>query len=110
MRLEELCRVEAVSIELVRSWVVARWVLPLDREGIWVFSTVDRARVRLIRELRDDVGIQDSALPVVLSLLDRVHHLRHRLGAITLALGDEPEDVRRRLLDRLGGELLADDV
>jgi chaperone modulatory protein CbpM len=43
---------------------------------------VDLARAQLIRDLRDDLGVNDEGISVILHLLDQVHGLRrsmHRL-------------------------------
>lgn len=86
--------------ELV-SWVERGWVQP-DAEGnTWEFREIDVARVRLIRELRRDVDVNDEAMPVVLSLLDQVYDLRRALRRISDALRTQPDDVRQAVLKAL---------
>jgi chaperone modulatory protein CbpM len=58
--------------------------------------------VRLIRELRYDLAIDEEALPVVLQLLDQVYALRRRLRATYQAIETQPPDIRKALLTRLG--------
>ena len=86
--------------ELV-SWVERGWVQP-DAEGnTWEFHEIDVARVRLIRELRRDVAVNDEAMPVVLSLLDQVYDLRCALRRVSDALRAQPVDVRDAVLKAL---------
>ena len=50
-----------------------------------VFHEIDVERVRLILELRDRLAVDETALPVVLSLLDQVYALRRRLRELGVA-------------------------
>ena len=59
------------EVEL-RRWIAERWVRPETGDMGFVFHEVDVARVRLIRELRYELAIDDEAMPVVLQLLDQV--------------------------------------
>lgn len=89
----------------VERWIAFEWVRPDGAAGHYVFRAVDVARVRLIRELRDDMQVNEEALPVVLSLLDQVYDLRRRMREIGKALGRSmPGDVRQKLLDDLASK------
>jgi chaperone modulatory protein CbpM len=63
----------------LEHWIVNAWVRPDGAQGAWEFHEIDIARVRLIRELRDDLLVNEEALPVVLSLLDQLHDTRREL-------------------------------
>jgi chaperone modulatory protein CbpM len=41
-----------------------------------MFSDVDLARAQLIRDLREDLGVNDEGVSVILHLLDQMHGLR----------------------------------
>jgi chaperone modulatory protein CbpM len=41
-----------------------------------MFSDLDLARAQLIRDLREDLGVNDEGIEVILHLLDQVHGLR----------------------------------
>jgi len=73
-------RVEGVRRADLERWIANRWVRPDDEGAEPVFHDIDVARVRLIRELRDELEVNEAALPVVLSLLDQVYELRRRLA------------------------------
>ena len=47
-----------------------------------IFTEIDVARIALILELRDELALDDAALPVVLSLLDQLYALRRELAAL----------------------------
>jgi chaperone modulatory protein CbpM len=83
------------------AWVEQRWVLPVEEEGRWMFDDSDVARVSLIAELRDDLDVNDEAMPVVLRLLDQVYSLRAALNEVQEAVQSLPEEHRAALESRL---------
>jgi chaperone modulatory protein CbpM len=85
----------------VLRWVEAECVRPDAADGGgYRFRRVDVARLRLIRELDEDLALDRDAIPLVLGLLDQVYDLRRRARALAAAVADEPEEVRRRVLGR----------
>src|SRR5574337_201829 len=86
----------------VTMWVEEGWIEP-DREGDdFIFDEEDVARIGLIVDLRRDLEIDESAMPVVLSLLDQLHAARAALKRITGAIAELPPDIRDRLSAILG--------
>jgi chaperone modulatory protein CbpM len=80
-------------------WIELGWVAPerpADAEP--AFSDLDVARVCLICDLRHDLEVEEETIPLVLSLLDQVYDLRRQLNALTAALRQQPDDVRRAVL------------
>lgn len=101
MTFEEIvvaCRVRRVEL---RRWVEAGWVLPVEVDGDLQFAEVDLARARLIRELRKDFGVNDAAIPLILDLIDQRTGMECRMRRMLEALADQPEDLRREILERL---------
>ena len=88
--------VQITRQELV-AWVEQEWVLPAEEHGSYMFNEADRARVKLIVELRRDMAINDEAMPVVLQLLDQVYALRRTLNGLHDAIAALPEDVRAKI-------------
>ena len=87
----------------VRRWIDNAWVRPDGQPGQYRFHDIDVARLRLIVQLRDDLGVDEAALPVVLSLLDQLYETRRTMIRLRAAIETVvPEDVRGRLLDDLG--------
>jgi chaperone modulatory protein CbpM len=82
IRIEEFlvrARVERGSLE---AWVAAGWIVPPQTEPELVFADVDLARVQLIRDLREDFGVNDEGVSVVLHLVDQMHGLRRSMRAL----------------------------
>jgi chaperone modulatory protein CbpM len=74
--------------ELVR-WVEADWVRPSKRQGQPVFSDSDLARIRMILDLRSLLEVEDSTLPVVLSLVDQLYATRWQLRRVLEVAGPD---------------------
>ena len=72
-------RLEQQSLE---AWIEAGWLAPPQTDPELTFSDVDLARAQLIRDLRDDLGVNDEGVSVVLHLIDQMHGLRHSLRAL----------------------------
>ncbi len=86
----------------LERWIQNDWVRPERQSGGFVFQDIDVARVKLIRELRHDLDIDEEALPVILSLVDQLYALRRRFQALGEAITETaPDDLQRRLAAHL---------
>jgi chaperone modulatory protein CbpM len=47
--------------------------------------------------LRDDLALDEEALPLILSLMDQLYGLRRELRALAQAVDREPDEVRARI-------------
>ena len=72
-------RVQHQSLE---AWIAAGWLLPPQTEPELAFSDVDVARAQLIRDLRDDLGVNDEGISVILHLVDQMHGLRRSMEGL----------------------------
>jgi chaperone modulatory protein CbpM len=63
----------------LEAWIQEEWLIPADLAGEMTFSDADVARVQLIRDLKNDLGINDEGVGVILNLVDQVHGLRRVL-------------------------------
>jgi chaperone modulatory protein CbpM len=86
-----------VEADVLEAWVAAGWVTPIAQAGMRQFSAIDVARVRLIQDLRGEIGVNDEGVGVILDLIDQLHGLRRTLGQLLTALRTQPSDVRERL-------------
>jgi chaperone modulatory protein CbpM len=89
-------RIDRVELS---QWIELGWVTPerpADAEP--TFSDLDVARVCLICDLRHDLAVEEETMPLVLALLDQVYALRRQVNALTGALRQQPDDVRRAVL------------
>jgi len=104
MKLSEqmvLTEIRRLTRRELRLWIREGWVRPAMGEAGPVFDEIDVARLRLLCDLRKDMALPSDALPVVLTLIDRLHETRRDLRRLVEALADQPEDVRRTVISRL---------
>jgi chaperone modulatory protein CbpM len=66
-------------------WIEEEWVLPKREAAEPSFSDVDLARVQLIRDLMEDLGVNAEGVGIVLRLVDQVHGLRSVLAEVVAA-------------------------
>lgn len=71
-----------LEIETLEIWIKEEWLIPQRSAAGETFSDADVARARLINDLRQDLGVNDEAVPVVLNLIDQIHGLRRTLRAL----------------------------
>ena len=82
----------------LERWILNDWVRPGRQSGAFVFQEIDVARVKLIRELCQDLDIDEEALPVILSLVDQLYELRRRFQALGDAIAETAPDALQRKL------------
>jgi chaperone modulatory protein CbpM len=104
--IEAACRqVGGVSADMLTLWIERRWVCPPGGER---FRPVDLARIRLIMELRHDLLIEDSALELMLPLLDQLYAERARLRRLAdLLAARAPAELIEALREALMDDLAA---
>ena len=85
----EFCVRTRLERPLVETWVRAGWLIPPQAEPEPVFAEIDVARALLIAELRNDLGVNDEGVTVVLHLLDQVHDLRRTLATVVAMMREK---------------------
>ncbi len=84
------------------DWIARGWVVPEgSTRADWAFAEIDVARIRLIRDLRLRMALEEDALALVLSLLDQVYGLRGTLQSVVRALNMQPPAVREAVLSAI---------
>ncbi|MGG5817442.1 hypothetical protein [Falsiroseomonas sp. HW251] len=83
-------RLDESTLEM---FVESGWIV--RREG---FEEADLARARLVRDLREAMGVNDEGVSVALDLVDRLHATRLVLKRVASALQELPEPVRTEAL------------
>lgn len=73
--IEIVCEECRISRHDLLKFVVKEWVIPADRER-HCFDQEDLARIRLITELSEELEVGETAIPIILNLLDQLHVLR----------------------------------
>jgi chaperone modulatory protein CbpM len=106
MTVETLCvQFTALAPDDVHRWIGNAWVRPDQATDGYVFHDIDVQRVRLILELRDEMQVNEDAMPVVLSLLDQVYDLRRAMRRLVRTLDRAvPGDDQRQDLLRILAE------
>jgi len=104
--LDELLRLHGrLTAVHVERWVARGLLRPVGGADAWTFEQVDVARVRLLAELVDDIGLDDDTVETVVGLVDQVHTLRSQLGLLAQAIAEQPPETREAIaavLQRLG--------
>jgi chaperone modulatory protein CbpM len=95
---EEMLRRARLDAGTLEAWVAEGWILRRDAHG---YTELDVARACLIRDLREEIGVNDAGVGVVLDLLDQLHGLRAALRGLAGAVHGLPEPVRQQALAAL---------
>jgi chaperone modulatory protein CbpM len=74
-----LVQFPALPPDALHGWLTAGHIRAESSPDGPLFTDFDVERIRLILELREIFEVNDTALPLVLSLLDQMYELRRRL-------------------------------
>jgi chaperone modulatory protein CbpM len=87
--------------QVLLTWIEDGVVAPQRDDQGYLFDQVDEARVALACDLHYRMGLEHASLPVILSLIDQLHHARHHLRSLTQAVAEQPETIRRDITLRM---------
>jgi chaperone modulatory protein CbpM len=73
------------------AWIAEEWLVPHSAAAEPEFTEVDVARAGLIRDLKEDLDVNDAGIGVILSLVDQVHGLRRTLAELLRDMRERPE-------------------
>ena len=97
-----IAEISGLTRQDLERWIANAWVQPDKLAGGYAFREIDVARARLILEMRDEMEINEDALPVVLLLLDQLYDLRRQMRDFNNAFMQVvPRDVRQDLAAHL---------
>lgn len=94
--------VTAIHIE---RWVARGMVRRADSTEADALEPIDLARLRLLNELADDLGLDEDTVEAVVALIDQVHTLRTELRLVASAIAEQPPQTRQAItatMKRLG--------
>lgn len=80
-------RLESETLEV---WIKEEWLIPRHGVAGQEFADIDVSRAQLIKELKEDLGVNDEGVSVVLHLIDQLHGLRATLRDILRTVGNPP--------------------
>lgn len=75
-KLSEAENICGVNQSLILQFISDHWITPADPINLNL-DEEDIERIRLICELKEDLGVNDEAVPIILHLIDQLNHL-HR--------------------------------
>ena len=93
-----VARIERLTLRDLRVWVGEGWVQPAQSSQGPVFDDLDVARLRLLCDLRKELGLPTDVMPTVLALIDNLHRTRRDLQRVSAAIDEQPADVRRSII------------
>ena len=85
----ERAHLERTTLEV---WIREEWICPVRAAPEPAFTEVDLARARLIYDLKQNMGVNDAGLDVILHLLDQMHGLRKALAQALAQLREREAD------------------
>jgi chaperone modulatory protein CbpM len=74
---QEITQTYQISEKFIRECLQKQWIEPLDKDA-GKLSQEDIARLMLIRDLMEDMGVNDESVPVILNLIDQIHALKRK--------------------------------
>ena len=80
----------------IERWV-ARGLVRRPASETDALEPVDIARLRLLNELADDIGLDDDTVEAVVALVDQVHTLRGQLDLLARAIAEQPPVTREAI-------------
>jgi chaperone modulatory protein CbpM len=72
--LKEAAEICGISPDTILEYISFEWVRPVDVEH-QILDEEDVARVRLIWELKERLGVNDEGLNIILHLIDQLNRL-----------------------------------
>lgn len=97
---ELIKRMRCLEADVLHEWIDAGLIEPRREAEGCVFDAIDEARVALVCDLHYRMGLGHDSLPVILSLIDQLHHTRHSLRAIASAVAEQPDEVKMAITTR----------
>ena len=99
---EELVgRIAALEADALQRWIALGWIRPAATVEGTLFGEADVARTHLICDLVYDLALDETSIPVILSLLDQLHDARHVLRVMGDVIAELPGETRGMVLERL---------
>jgi chaperone modulatory protein CbpM len=83
-------------VQLVR-FVEADFIKPQRHTDGYVFRPIDIARLELLCDLSQDLDLDETALGIVISLIDQLNAARQDLAAVARVIDGLPADLRNRI-------------
>ena len=96
-----LSRIPHLSNARLVSFLAAEIIVPVQSPDGPFYREIDVCRIELACDLCEEFDLQNDAIDMVLSLVDRLHGVRAELKAVLAAIEGEAEEVRIRLAEKV---------
>jgi chaperone modulatory protein CbpM len=73
-KIDEACEICGVKKEFIIHFIEEEWIHPVDPREMKM-DDEDLARIRLIRELIEEFGVNDEGMSIILQLLDQLNRM-----------------------------------
>lgn len=83
------------------GWIDEGVIAPHRDDQGYLFDRIDVSRVELCCDLHYRMGLDHASLPVILSLIDQLHDVRHHLRKLTRAVAAQPAAVQSEITRHL---------
>jgi chaperone modulatory protein CbpM len=78
-KIREIISLYNVDEEFICDCIEREWIILVDSKKR-LMDREDVARILLIRDLKEDFGVNDEAIPLILHLIDQLHLSRSLLN------------------------------
>jgi chaperone modulatory protein CbpM len=68
--------------DTLEMWIAEEWIIPTGPDDEVSFTDADLARAELIRDLKEDLEVNNAGVGVILNLVDQMHGLRKALSEL----------------------------
>lgn len=79
MKIDEAAENLGIPTDVIVEFISYQWIQPLDLD-LNILDDEDIARLRLIWELQQDLGVNNEAVPIILHLIDQLNHLHKKIN------------------------------
>lgn len=88
--LEEFLVRSGIDMRTMEQWITREWIIHPQTDGRFGIPEIDAARAIFIHDLKNDFGVNDEGIEIVLHLVDQLHGLRRALLALRAATVARP--------------------
>jgi chaperone modulatory protein CbpM len=78
--IEEASKICGPSRDEIIHYIQEEWINPFEKDAL---DDEDVTRIRLIRDLIENLGVNEESVPIILHLIDQIHALQMRMKDIT---------------------------
>lgn len=95
---EVVTTVTRLTQRQLESFVEGELVRPEQDETGYIYRCVDIARLELLCDLSHDLDLDETALTIVISLIDQLHAARQDLATIASAIDNLPVELHTSVM------------